>query len=160
MDWQRWRYIVPLRFRSIFRGGAVSREVDEELRFHLECKAEDEMARGVNASEAHYRALRALGGLAQRKEEIQDMRRVRWFTDCVADVRYACRMIGHSKLLTALLVLTLGLGIGANSAMFSLADGTLLRPLPVARPSEIVNVSSSSASSFGESSGHFRIAIT
>lgn len=153
MEWRRWRYILPLRLRSIFRGGAVEQELDEELRFHLECKVEEETARGLDVQEARYRALRAIEGLEQRKEEIRDMRRVHWFSDFAADLRYAVRSIGHSKLFAVLVVLTLGLGIGANSAMFSLADAVLLRPLPVLRPSEIVTVSTFSPNSFSESVG-------
>jgi putative ABC transport system permease protein len=153
MEWPRWRYVLPLRLRSLFRRNTVEEELDEELRFHLEHKVEEEMTRGRDAREAHYRALRAIGGLQQRKEEMRDMRRVNWFSDFAADLRYAARAIGHSKLFTALLVLTLGLGIGANSAIFSLADAMLLRPLPVFRPSEIVTVSTFSPSSSAETVG-------
>ena len=153
MQWQRWRYILPLRLRSIFRGAAVDQELDEELRFHLECRAEEEMTRGLNAREAHYRALRAIGGLEKRKEEMRDMRRVRWFSDFAADLGYASRIIVRSKLFAALVVLTLGLGIGANSAIFSMADALLLRPLPVFRPSEVVTLSTGSPSSSSESIG-------
>ena len=153
MEWRRWRYVLPLRLRSIFRRTLVDQELDEELRFHLQCKAEEEIARGVNPREAHYRALRAIGGLERQKEEIRDMRHVRWFSDFVDDLKYALRMVTHSKLFTLLVVLTLGLGIGANSAIFSVADAMLLRPLPVFRPSEIVTLSTLSPSSFTESVG-------
>jgi predicted permease len=153
MSWRRWSYVLPLRLRSIFRRDAVEHELDEELHFHLECKMEEQVARGVDEREAYYRALRALGGLQQRKEEMRDMQRVRWFSDFAADLRYALRTMAHAKLFTALVVLTLGLGIGANSAMFSLADAMLLRPLPVLRPSEIVTVNSFSPSSASQSSG-------
>lgn len=154
MQWERWRYKLPLRLRSIFRRSAVDEELEDELRFHLECKTQEEMNRGVGTREANYRALRAIGGLEQRKEEIRDLRRVRWFTDFAADLKYGMRMINHSRLFTALVVLTLGLGIGANSAIFSLADAMLLRPLPVFRPSEIVTLSSISPNSAAESSGN------
>ncbi|HEX3685886.1 MAG TPA: ABC transporter permease [Bryobacteraceae bacterium] len=153
MNWRHWRYVLPLRLRSIFRRNTVEQELDEELHFHLECKVEEQIARGIDQREAYYRALRALGGLQQRKEEMRDMQRVRWLSDVAADLRYALRTMRHSKLFTALVVLTLGLGIGANSAMFSLADAMLLRPLPVWRPSEIVTVNSFSPSSSNESSG-------
>lgn len=139
----RWRYVLPLRIRSILRRASVEEELDEELRFHLECKAEEELARGMDAREA----LRAMGGLEQRKEEMRDTRHVRWFSDFASDLQYAARSIGHSKLFAALIVLTLGLGIGANSAIFSLADALLLRPLPVFHPSEIVTVCSFSPNS-------------
>ncbi|MBV9302795.1 MAG: ABC transporter permease [Acidobacteriaceae bacterium] len=155
MRWRRLRYMLVLRLRSIFCRGTVEDELDEELHFHLQCKAEEEMNRGADTREAHYRALRAIGGLEQRKEEIRDMRRVRWFSDFADDLKYALRWIRHSKLFTTLVVLTLGLGIGANSAIFSLADAILLRPLPVLRPSEIVTLSSFSPSSSSESIGLF-----
>ncbi|MBV9265620.1 MAG: hypothetical protein JO061_05575, partial [Acidobacteriaceae bacterium] len=153
MDWRRWRYILPLRLRSIFRRSAVEEELDEELRFHLECRAEEEVRRGLGPDEARYRALTAIGGLEQRKEQIRDMRGVRWFSELADDLKYALRTLAHSKLFTALTVLTLGLGIGANSAIFSLADAVLLRPLPVYRPSEIVTLSTDSPSSSSQSLG-------
>jgi macrolide transport system ATP-binding/permease protein len=155
MHWQQWRYVFPLRLRSIFRRKRVEEELDEELRFHLQCRVEDEMERGFDACQARYRALGAMGGLEQVKEELRDMRHVHWFTDLADDLKYTLRTMGHSKSFTLLVVLTLGLGIGANSAIFSLADAILLRPLPVFRPSEIVTLSNFSPSSFSESSGPF-----
>ena len=153
MRWERWHHVLLLRLRSMFRRNTVEQELDDELRFHLECKIEEQLSHGIDQGEARYRALRSLGGLEQRKEEMRDMRRVRWFSDFTADLRYAVRAMGHSKPFTALVVLTLGLGIGANSAMFSLADAMLLRPLPVLRPSEVVTISSVSPNSSAESSG-------
>ncbi len=154
MLWRRWRSMGLLRLRSVLRRSNMESELEEELRFHLQCKAEEETSHhGVDAREARYRALRALGGIEQRKEEMRDMRRVRWFTDFADDVKYTVRAIGHAKLFTLLVVLTLGLGIGANSAIFSLADAFLLRPLPVYRPSEIVTLSTISPNSFADSMG-------
>ena len=153
MDWQRVRYILPLRLRSIFRRTEVEREMDEELRFHLECKVEEGIASGLDAGRARNRALRAIGGLQQRKEEMRDTRRVGWFTDLAADLRYAARAMAHSKLFAGLIVVTLGLGIGVNCAMFSLADAVLLRPLPVPRPDEVLTLSTISPNSFSESTG-------
>ena len=155
MNWERWRYVLPLRLRSVLGRKGMEQELDEELRFHLECKEEEEKARGFEAREARYQALRAIGGVQQRKEEMRDMRRVNWLVDFAADLKYALRTMGHTKLFTALVVLTLGLGIGANSAMFSLADALLLRPLPVMRPSEVVTVSSLLPSSASDSAGRF-----
>ncbi len=153
MRWRRWRYILPLRLRSIFKRPQVEDELEEELRFHLQCRMEEETARGIEGREARYRALRALGGLQQRKEEARDMRRVRWFTDAGDDLKYALRAIAHAKLFTLLTVLTLGIGIGANSAIFSLADAMLLRPLPVSRASGVVTVSTFSPNSANDSMG-------
>jgi macrolide transport system ATP-binding/permease protein len=153
MQWERWRYVLPLRLRSIFRSRHMEQELEDELRFHFEHKVEEGISQGLDAQEAHSRALRSIGGLQQRKEEMRDMWRVRWFSDFAADLKYATRGIGHSKLFVALVVLILGLGIGVNSAMFSLGDAFLLRPLPVFRPGEIVTVTGVSPNSPSDSTG-------
>ncbi|MEX1246449.1 MAG: permease prefix domain 1-containing protein [Thermoanaerobaculia bacterium] len=90
---EHWRFTVPLRLRSIFRRRPVESELDEELQFHLEHKIEEGIAEGLSPEEARYRALRAMGGLDQRKEEIRGVRRVHWLTDFLEDVRYAVRSL-------------------------------------------------------------------
>lgn len=144
MGWQHWRFTAPLRFRSIFRRWRVEQELDEELRFHLERKIEDGLARGMSAADARYRAMRAMDGMEQRKEEARDMRRIHWLTDFVDDSKYALRSMRQAPALAAFVVITLALGIGMNSAIFSLVDGLVLRPMPVAHPGSVVNLVSSS----------------
>jgi predicted permease len=136
----RWFYTVPLRLRSLFRRARVEQELDEELRYHLERQIEEQIAKGMAPEEARYAALRALGGVDQRKEECRDMRRVRLIEDLVQDIRYGLRMLRKSPGFTAVAVISLALGIGANTAIFTLVDQILLRLLPVHNPHELVQL--------------------
>src|SRR6266540_3466116 len=139
MPW-RWLYTVPLRLRSIFRRAQVERELDEELRFHLEQQIEYETARGTSSREARYTALRRMGGLEQRKEECRDMRRINVLENLMRDVRFGTRMLARSPGFTAAALLALALGIGANTAMYSIVHAVMLRPLGVREPDRLVRV--------------------
>ena len=144
MRMEHWRFTVPLRLRSILRGRRAERELDEELQFHLEHKIEEGIANGLSPKEARYAALRAMDGLEQRKEEMRDMRRIHWLTDFVDDVRYAIRSLRRTPGLTALVVLTLALGIGMTTTPFSMVDALIFRPYPVPHPSDVVTLVSTS----------------
>ena len=147
---EHWRFTVPLRLRSILRGRRVEHEMDEELQFHLEHKIEEGIASGLTPEDARYAALRAMDGLAQRKEEMRDARRVHWLTDCVDDVRYAIRSLRRTPGQTALLVMTLALGIGMTTTPFSMVDALIFRPYPVADPGGVVSlVSTTRDNGFG-----------
>ncbi|MBZ5727220.1 MAG: ABC transporter permease [Acidobacteriia bacterium] len=127
----------------------MERELDEELQFHLEHKIEEGIDQGLSAKEARYRALRAMDGLEQRKEEMRDMRRIHWLTDFLADAHYAIRSLRRTSGLTAFVVITLALGIGMTSGTFSMVDALIFRPYPVPRPSGVVTlVSTTHDSSF------------
>lgn len=148
---ERWRFTAPLRLRSILRGGQVEQELDEELRFHLQHKIEEGIANGLSAKEARDAAMRAMGGLEQRKEEMRDMRRIHWLTDFLDDVRYAIRSLRRSAGLASFIAITLALGIGMSSATFSMVDGLIFRPYPVPHPHDVVTlVSTSHDDSFGD----------
>src|SRR5215813_11926897 len=135
---KHWFYTAPLRLRSLFRRSKVEEELDEELRYHIERQIDEHVAKGQTSEEARYAALRAMGGVELRKEECRDMRRVRLIEDLMQDVRYGLRTLRKSPGFTAVAALSLALGIGANTAIFSVVDPLLIKSLPVKDPEQLV----------------------
>src|SRR5437667_5930013 len=131
---EHWLYTIPLRLRSLFRRAQADRELDDELRDHLERKTEEYVAQGMTPEEARRRARLDLSGIEQTKEKCRDARRVNWIQDFVQDLRYGTRTLRKSPGFTSVGVVTLALGIGANTAIFSLVDQLVLRLLPVQDP--------------------------
>jgi predicted permease len=144
MRLERWWFTAPLRLRSILRRRRVERELDEELHFHLEQKIGEGIAAGLSPEEARYRALRAMGGLEQRKEETRDTWRIHWLTDFLDDWRYAIRSLRRTPGLTAFVVITIALGIGMTAMPFSMLDALIFRPYPVPHPGDVVTLVSTS----------------
>ena len=118
----------------------TDQQLDSELRFHLEQQVADYIASGISADEARHRARLEFGGLDQVKEEVHQAERGHFLETLLQDVRYGVRMLHKDAAFTAVAVLTLALGIGANTAIFSLVNGLLLRPLPFPDAARLVGI--------------------
>src|SRR5687767_5430433 len=126
------------KFTSLFQREKLDTEMSEEMRTHLELQVRENLARGMSPDEARYAAQRSFGGVEQIKERLRDQRGSRWLEQFAQDCRYAARQIHRNPGFSAIVALSLGLGIGANTAIFSLLDAILFRPLPVVAPDELV----------------------
>src|SRR5438445_4921537 len=117
-------------WKSLFRKDALDAQLEKELRFHIEKLTNDHVAAGMTPEEARRQAMLEFGGQEQIKEELRDVYRVRVIESTLANLQSAFRFIRKSPTFSATVILTLALGIGANSAVFSAIDAILLKPLP------------------------------
>ena len=140
---------IRLRLRSLFRARRVERELADELREHLEHQIERHMAAGLSRADARAAAQREFGSVALIKEQCRDARGVTWLEDLVRDVAYGVRSMRRSPGHTAVIALSLAVGIGANTTTFSLVNTLLLRHLPVAQPQELVELGAETSSGPG-----------
>src|SRR5271167_3495498 len=128
------------RLRALFRRDTVESEADTELRFHFEQQVEKFVKSGLTREDATRRARLAFGGHEQLKEEIRDARGVNLIETLFQDIRYGLRILGRTPVISCVAVLSLALGIGANTAIFSLIDTVMLRMLPVQKPEDLTQV--------------------
>src|SRR5688572_19890577 len=128
MSW--WRQLLHRR--------QMEDELDSELRHHLELQVRRNISDGMTEGQARRKATLEFGALDITKEECRDARRLPFLEACFADLRYAVRTMRRNKSFTALAVISLALGIGANTAIYSFMDGILLRSLPVREPESLV----------------------
>src|SRR6266700_34146 len=127
-----------LRWRSLFRKRTVETELEEELRFHFEKQVSKFVQSGVTPAEAQRRARLEFGGMEQLKEEHRDARGVTFIETLLQDIRFGLRILSRTPVITSVAILSLALGIGANTAIFSLINTVMLRMLPVQKPQELV----------------------
>jgi predicted permease len=132
---------IRYRLRAVFSRGSLEQELDDELRFHVEREAEKYERQGMSHEAALRRARLDFGGVEQMKEASRDMRGIDRLESIVRDLRFSVRSLKSRPAFTLTVIATLALGIGANTAIFTLVDALLLRPLPVSHPEQLVIVS-------------------
>src|SRR5262249_55840895 len=132
-----------LRLRALFTGTAADREIDDELRFHIDRQIESYKKAGLADAEAARRARLEFGGIEQVKEDVRDARRTAWFDDLRRDTVYAFRTFRRLPGFAAIALLIVALGIGATTVMFTIINSVLLRPLAYPEPDRLVTVHAS-----------------
>jgi predicted permease len=131
---------VISKFIATLRPEPLETELDDELRFHLEQRAEDLIAKGIPPDEARRQAARLFGNLAAVQDSTRDREIVMWLATSLQDLRFALRTLGRARTFAVISILTLSLGIGAVTAIFTVVNGVILRPLPYTDPDRLMTV--------------------
>jgi len=140
MRFEHWIFTIPLKVRSLFHRNRVNAELAEELRDHIDRQTRENMARGMGPEEARLAALHAFGNPTLIREQTHAVWSWVGLEAAARDVHYALRRLRRSPGFSAIVILTLALGLGANTAIFSLVQGILLRSLPVADPERLYRI--------------------
>src|SRR5688500_2448529 len=137
------------RILNIFRSDRVSRDIQREIDFHIAERTDALIASGVPEAEARRRARQQFGNEATQREETRRMDIAEWVQSVAGDARYAARALLHSPVFAVVTIASLGLGIGANTTIFTLLDAVVLRPLAVDRPAELAYITMSTTGKSG-----------
>ena len=148
------------RLRALFHRREMDAEVDDELRHHIERETEKYRRAGFTPDDAARRANLALGGREQIKQQSRDSRGTKFIEDLLQDLHYAMRSFAKTPGLTALIVLSLAIGIGANTAIFSVTSTLLLKPLPYPNLTALLSSGCARRASVFRRTGHRRDSIT
>src|SRR5688500_7852598 len=128
------------RMRALFHREVAEADLDDEIRFHIEHETAENVRRGMSPTDARRAALVAFGGVTRAKEDHRAVRGLPWFEEASADARYALRTLARSPALAGAAIITLALGIGANTAIFSAVNAVVLRPLPFPDPDRLLTI--------------------
>ncbi len=140
MRLERWFNKSSSWLRLLLHRREADQALDEEIRFHLDVKTEQYIEKGMTPIAARRAACIELGGVEQVKEQVRTIRAGAWLETFVQDVRFGLRLLRKSPGFTTIAVLIPGLGIGANTAVFSMINGLMLRTLPVREPERLVEL--------------------
>jgi putative ABC transport system permease protein len=136
----KWFNILMARLGALFRRETVLRDIEEELRVHVEMETETNIKRGIPPDEARAAALKSFGALSRNTELGYDIRGGGWLETLWQDLRYGTRMLLKTPTSTLIAIITLALGIGANTAIFSVINAALIRSLPFAEADRLVMI--------------------
>ncbi|HEY6148417.1 MAG TPA: ABC transporter permease, partial [Thermoanaerobaculia bacterium] len=139
--------------RSLFRGKPAEGELDEEMRFHLEMEIRKNVERGMGPEEARLEAMKSFGGVEKFKDEVRDQSTARFFETVLQDLRFGLRALRKNPAFSLAAILTLALGIGANTAIFSVVNGVLLQSLPYGGGERLVRLQADAPSASIENAG-------
>jgi predicted permease len=136
----RWYHKVPLRLRALFRKKKADLDLSEELQFHVQNQIDEYVAQGMDPEEARHAAFRSLGGVEQVKEECRDARHINFIDNFLRDGRFGLRMLRRSPVFALVACVTLALGIGATTSIFSVVRAVIFAPLPFRQPENLVHL--------------------